>query len=111
MLSALVSSFLAAGLAAGQVPAADAAPPADPKLLAVVEAEKAPYEKCMAKVDKHYPFREAKTRPKPKSVEEANRQADEALKDAQDMLKRIEGQSACGKSLGAAVIPKLKAAG
>jgi hypothetical protein len=109
--SALVASVLAAGLAAGQAPAATAVPPADPKVLAVFEAEKGPYEKCSAKVDKRYPFFEVKTRPKPQSAEEANRNADEALKDAQNMLKRIDGMTACWKSLRAAVSPKAKAAG
>jgi hypothetical protein len=107
---ALRAVFLV-GLGAGFASADGAAPPSDPKLLAVVEAEKGPYEECMAQLDRDYPPREVKKFPKPKTVEEAKRTVDEALKQAEYLTKRIDGTSACVKSFEGAVAPKLKEAG
>ncbi len=111
--AAAIVFFLGSGASGSgwEVPSAATAPASDPKLIAVVEAEKGPYDECMAQLDKDYPPREVKKFPKPKSVEEAKRTVDEALKQAEYLTKRIDGSTACGKSLAEAVLPKLKEAG
>jgi hypothetical protein len=94
-------------------------PAADPKLVAVVEQNKAGFEKCMADNLKKYPQQDAKVAAeekkleakKDKSMKDLQRLLEIATQDGENLSNRLTGAQACSEALESLAKARLKAAG